>query len=64
MMLINDVLDFTKMETGNIELEKAHVNIRDMIQGVTSSMQYKAAEKNIYLKQCHRKRHSGCCNWR
>ncbi|MBD1365570.1 PAS domain S-box protein [Mucilaginibacter sp. ZT4R22] len=50
MTLINDVLDFTKIETGNIELENAHVNIRDMIQGVTASMQYRAAEKNIYLK--------------
>ncbi|MEO7215859.1 PAS domain-containing protein [Mucilaginibacter sp.] len=50
MTLINDVLDFTKIETGNIELEKAHVNVRDMIQGVTASMQYKAHEKSIYLK--------------
>jgi PAS domain S-box-containing protein len=50
MTLINDVLDFTKIETGNIELEKAPVDLRDMINGVTSSMQYKALEKGIYLK--------------
>ncbi|AMR30586.1 hypothetical protein A0256_03670 [Mucilaginibacter sp. PAMC 26640] len=50
MTLINDVLDFTKIETGNVVLEKANVNIREMIQGITASMQYKAQEKGIYLK--------------
>ena len=50
MTLINDVLDFTKIETGNITLEKARVDLRDMIFGVTASMQYKAQEKGIYLK--------------
>lgn len=50
MTLINDVLDLTKIETGNIELEKAPINLREMVQRVTSSMQFKASEKNIYLK--------------
>ena len=49
MTLINDVLDFTKIETGNIELEKANVNLRDMVKSITNSMQYKATEKGIYL---------------
>lgn len=49
MTLINDVLDFTKIETGNIELEKAPVDLREMIQRIVSSMQYKASEKNVYL---------------
>lgn len=51
MTLINDVLDFTKIETGNIELEKAKLNLRDMVTSITGSMQYKASENNIYLKQ-------------
>jgi PAS domain S-box-containing protein len=50
MTLINDVLDFTKIETGNVELEKAEVNLRELIQGVANSMQYCAAEKNIFIK--------------
>ena len=50
MTLINDVLDFTKIETGNIELEKTSVDLREMIQGITSSLKYKVAEKDIYLK--------------
>ncbi|MFD0765762.1 PAS domain S-box protein [Mucilaginibacter lutimaris] len=51
MTLINDVLDFTKIETGNIELEKANVNMRDMVQSIIGSMKYKAEEKGIYLTQ-------------
>ncbi|WP_158825353.1 PAS domain S-box protein [Mucilaginibacter lacusdianchii] len=50
MTLINDVLDFTKIETGNIELEKAKVDLRELVQSVTSSMQFKAVDKKIYLK--------------
>jgi PAS domain S-box-containing protein len=51
MTLINDVLDFTKIETGNIELEKAEVNLREMIHRIVTSMQYRANENNIYLKE-------------
>jgi len=50
MTLINDVLDFTKIETGNIELEKADVNLREMVHRIISSMRFKAAEKDIYLQ--------------
>jgi CheY-like chemotaxis protein len=50
MTLINDVLDFTKIETGNVELEKADVDLRDLTRSITGSMQYKAQEKGIYLK--------------
>jgi PAS domain S-box-containing protein len=50
MTLINDVLDFTKIETGNIELEKANVDLRDLMQSITASMQYKAQENSIYLR--------------
>src|SRR6202000_1667452 len=45
MTLINDVLDFTKVETGNIELEKIDVDLRELVDGVINSMQYKAREK-------------------
>jgi PAS domain S-box-containing protein len=49
MTLINDVLDFTKIETGNVELEKARVDISEMIHSIVGSMRYKAQEKNISL---------------
>lgn len=51
MTLINDVLDFTKIETGNIELEKANVDMRELIQSINTSMRYRAEEKNIYLSE-------------
>ena len=50
MTLINDVLDFTKIETGNIELEKANVNLREMVLRINNSMRFKANEKGIYLQ--------------
>ena len=50
MNLINDVLDLTKIETGNIELESAEVNLRELIDGITKSMQFRANDKNIYLR--------------
>jgi PAS domain S-box-containing protein len=49
LTLINDVLDFTKIETGNIELEQAEVDLRKMIQSITASLLYQTKEKNIYL---------------
>jgi CheY-like chemotaxis protein len=51
MTLINDVLDFAKIETGNVELEKERVDLTELVQSITSSMQYKAAEKNIYISK-------------
>jgi len=50
MTLINDVLDFTKIETGNIELEKIPVDLRELAYSVVNSMQFKAKGKDIYLK--------------
>ncbi|MES2809539.1 MAG: ATP-binding protein, partial [Bacteroidota bacterium] len=49
LTLINDVLDFTKIETGNIELEQTAINLRTMVQSITASLQYQTKEKNIYL---------------
>jgi len=50
MTLINNVLDFTKIETGNIELEKAEFDLNELVQSITSSMQFSAGEREIYLK--------------
>jgi PAS domain S-box-containing protein len=50
MTLINDVLDFTKVETGNIVLERIDIDLRDMVNSVVHSMQFKARDKNIFIK--------------
>jgi len=49
MTIINNVLDFTKIETGNIDLEKTDVDLRELVQSISGSMQYNANEKKIYL---------------
>lgn len=51
LTLINDLLDFTKIETGNVELEKMETNLREIVHGVISSMQYKTGSKHIYLEE-------------
>ncbi|MFD0750550.1 PAS domain S-box protein [Mucilaginibacter calamicampi] len=51
MLLINDVLDFTKIETGNIELERTNVDLRDLVHSITGSMQFKTQEKQISLTE-------------
>ncbi len=50
MTLINNVLDFTKIETGNIDLERVEITLHDLVQSITQSMQFNANEKKIYLK--------------
>lgn len=50
MALINDILDFTKIETGNLTLEKIDVNLKELIAYTLSTFQFKAVEKGIALK--------------
>ncbi len=50
LTLINDVLDYAKIDTGNIQLEKEKTGLREIVHGVISSMQYKVT-KNINLKE-------------
>ncbi|MDB5145841.1 MAG: domain S-box protein [Mucilaginibacter sp.] len=50
MTLINNVLDFTKIETGNIDLEKAAVDLHELVQSIAHSMKFNANEKEIFLK--------------
>ena len=49
LSIINDVLDFTKVESGKLELEKIEFNIRDLIDDVCQSMALRIQEKNIEL---------------
>ena len=50
LILINDVLDYAKIDTGNIQLEKEKVNLREIVHGVITSMQY-TVSKAIYLRE-------------
>lgn len=50
LVIINDILDVSKIEAGKIDLEKIPFSIRDVIQNVSTIMQLKADEKGLLLK--------------
>jgi PAS domain S-box-containing protein len=45
--IINDILDFTKLDSGKIELSAIDFNLRELAQGLYQSFSYKAKEKGI-----------------
>ncbi len=50
LSLINDLLDFSKLEEGSIALENIEFNIVELIQNVLSIMRVRAQEKNIHIQ--------------
>jgi signal transduction histidine kinase/FixJ family two-component response regulator len=49
-MLINDVLDFTKLETDKIQLENKPANLKDLLHNIKNTYESLAKEKGIQLK--------------
>lgn len=47
--VINNILDFTKIETGNLELEEQDFDLRDRIESVLDIFSEKAAKSNLDL---------------
>jgi PAS domain S-box-containing protein len=45
--IINDILDFTKLDSGKIELSAIDFNLRELTQSLYQSFSYKAKEKDI-----------------
>ena len=45
--IINEILDFTKLDSGKIELSAIDFNLRDLVQSLYQSFSYKAREKHI-----------------
>lgn len=50
MALLNDILDFEKIESGKMELEYIDFNLPRLAQGVVTLMSGHAAEKGVTLK--------------
>ncbi len=50
MTLLNDILDFEKIERGSMEVETVNFNIHKLIQDIIILMSGHAAQKNIGLK--------------
>ena len=47
LAIINDLLDFAKVDAGKIELEHISINIRQLVGNVHKMLVYKANQKNI-----------------
>ncbi|WP_411275630.1 PAS domain S-box protein [Daejeonella sp.] len=50
LKLINDILDFTKIETGNMVLESLNVDLKELVSKTLNSLQFSTAEKPVILK--------------
>ena len=48
--LINDILDLSKIESGQMELELAPVSIHQVLSEIESVLKIKAEEKGVYLR--------------
>lgn len=49
LKIINEILDFTKIEAGQLELEELDFTIRDCLEDAIDTVAAKAAEKDLYL---------------
>ncbi|WP_118951419.1 tetratricopeptide repeat protein [Taibaiella helva] len=50
LVIINDILDLSKIEAGKIMIEKIDFSIRDMLQSIQEIMQLKAEQKGLELR--------------
>ncbi len=50
LALINDILDLSKIESGQLKLEQFPISIFDILNDVESVLKIKAQEKGIYLR--------------
>lgn len=54
-VLINDVLDYSKLDAGKIEFEERDVNVVELAQNIIKGLETKAKEKKISLLFVHDK---------
>ena len=49
LRIINDILDFAKVESGKLQLEAIEIDVRDMVDGITELMSGSASNHNLRL---------------
>ncbi len=49
LTIINNILDFSKLDAGKVEIETISVNIRDLIEGITDMFKAELMDKKIEL---------------
>lgn len=49
LKLVNDILDFTKIETGNMQLESAPVNLKQLARQTLHTIKFKLENKDLKL---------------
>lgn len=49
LYLINDILDFNKIEAGKLEIERNAINLKEMLEHVTNTFSYKCKDQGIEL---------------
>jgi len=47
LKLINDILEISRIEAGRLELAKTDVNVRDLVEGLSSQMDVLAEQKGV-----------------
>ncbi|MFA6261121.1 MAG: ATP-binding protein [Bacteroidia bacterium] len=47
--LINDILDFNKIDSGMLELERTNVNLQNLMQSICSGMELQGNEKGLKI---------------
>ncbi|MBL0200252.1 MAG: response regulator [Chitinophagaceae bacterium] len=51
LVIINDILDISKIEAGKVELEHEPFSVNELVNNVHTIMQFKAEEKGLELKK-------------
>lgn len=49
LKIINDILDYSKIESGKLDLEENNFSLREVVDQVVSTLNAKAKEKSIHL---------------
>ncbi len=51
LVIINDILDISKIEAGKVELELETFSVNEVVKNINTIMQFKAEEKGLELKK-------------